>query len=499
MRLAYWKYDADTDEGRVNLTDPSLRTQLKGILKRYLRLLGFMTVLLWLILSIFFGANHKRGELVNRLEIDIFDFDQGEYSQEIVDTLLTTPSDSTMPTWKLNTRYQSLGQAKKYIKDDGWGGLVIMPGMSDRLNDALTTGASYSATDAMMVLKQDSHHPLVQLTSIQPALRQAVVIANSAIATQLLQRFQESTDAEAKNNANVSTLLHPIDAVTVNLGPYGFSLSPLLAPLSLLMMFMCTLVPMIMLKFSSYPIYQAVRHRSIYLALITVISLLTLGFSFYGTLAFMAFRGSDYGKNHYGLHIDGGRFFAIWMTSWLTLLPMAFWLKSLVTFSTPEFIAVPSVITIIPSVCAGVTVVNVCPTFFKWFQAMPFYQGTMLTRYVISGAHNRVGENLGVLFGELVFSLVLLYICTMIQQHQVHAGNVDRMGWYRGSPYYTGPNPKRSTKAEEDTADSLAKDLERGKAPMYTPAVSHRADGTIQIAEDQLTQDVSMRNETVGV
>ncbi|ORX66183.1 hypothetical protein DL89DRAFT_260477 [Linderina pennispora] len=473
MKLAYWKYDADTDEGRVNLTDPSLRTQLKDTLKRYLRLLGFLTVLLWLILSIFFGANHKRGELVNRLEVDIFDFDQGEYSQEIVDTLLTTPSDNTMPTWKLNTRYQSLGQAKKYIKDDGWGGLVIMPGMSDRLNNALTTGANYSATDALMVLKQDSHHPLVQLTSIQPALRQAVVIANSAIATQLLQRLQESTSAEAKNNANVSTLLHPIDAVTVNLGPYGFSLSPLLAPLSLLMMFMCTLVPMIMLKFSSYPIYQAPSDAWLFVLRHAHLP----GVQGIRTTARIT-TGS--------ISIAGG-FFAIWMTSWLTLLPMAFWLKSLVTFSTPEFIAMPfsyhyhsqaSALVLLSSTSARLS--------SSGFQAMPFYQGTMLTRYIISGAHNRVGENLGVLFGELVFSLVLLYICTMIQQHQVHAGNVDRMGW-------------RPMKAEEDTADSLAKDLERGKVPMYMPAVSRRADGTIQIAEDQLTQDVSMRNETVGV
>ncbi|KAJ1941336.1 hypothetical protein FBU59_003526 [Linderina macrospora] len=499
MRLAYWKHDTTTDEGRISLTDPSLRPELKCVGKRYLQQLGFLTILLWLILSIFFGANHKRGELVSRLEIDIFDFDQGEYSQTIVDRFLAMPADGSAPTWKLNRRFQSLDQAKKHIKDDGWGGLVIMPGMSDRLNNALTAGANYSATGALMLLEQDSHHPIVQLASIQPALRQAVVIANSAIATQLLQRVQESDDTEAKNSVNVSVLLHPIGAVTINLGPYGFSLSPLLAPLSLLIMFLCMLVPMIMLKFGSYPVYQAVKHRSIFISLVAVIGVLSFAFSFYGTLAFMAFKGSDYDEKNYGLHIDGGKFFALWMANWLTLLPMAFWLKALVTFVTPEFIAVPSVTTIIPSVCAGVTVVNICPTFFKWFQGMPFYQGTMLTRYIVSGAHNRVGMNLGVLFGETVFSLTLLYVSTRIQQHQIHVGNVDRMGWYRGSPYYIGPNPKHPKATEEDTNTALAKDLEKGKVPLYTPAVSRRGDGTIQIAEDQITQDVSMRNETVGI
>ncbi|KAI8323490.1 hypothetical protein GQ54DRAFT_296701 [Martensiomyces pterosporus] len=491
----YWKHDPLQDEGRVGLIDPSMRKIVKSTAKGHLKLLVFLTVVLWTILCIFFGASHKRGELVYRLKLDLVNLDEGAIGQEITDMVMGAPHSNSAPTWVLNTRFSDISQVRPYAKKDALGVFVINKGLTERLTKALETGADYDPTAAITLLEQGSYHPLAQLMYIQESMAQMASMVGSNIAVQQLQRYRESTNATAKAMANLKALLNPISSTTENLGQYSLVLGPIVAPLSTMLMFLCIMVPIIMLKFGSYPGYKMVKQKHIFGSLVIIITVLSLIFSFFGTLAFMAFKGPDYNLQNQGLHITGGRFFSIWMAYLVTLLPTVLWIKTLVTFAPPAFVAVPTIMTIIPNMCASISVIELCPTFFKWFQGLPFYQGAMLHRYIISGAHERLGENLGILFGEIVFSLVLLYFTTVIHQHNVHNGVVDRMGWYRGSANYTGPSPKPPKEAPP--VEASAKGLESGShthstSKLYAPA-------TVQITEEYTAEDAAMRDETVGI
>ncbi|KAJ1936685.1 hypothetical protein EC988_008124, partial [Linderina pennispora] len=170
----------------------------------------------------------------------------------------------------------------------------------------------------------------------------------------------------------------------------------------------------------------------------------------------------------------------------------------------PEFIALPSIFTVIPNLCSGIQVPELCPTFFKWFKGLPYYHGSMLSRYIMSGAHERIGMNLGVLFGLAVFSLILLFFSTMWQEHRISIGQVDSMGWYRTSQHYTGPNPKRPRQGAEEkkttdveqsvesvptTIDNRHPRFESSQEPLRGRSMAQRA-----LSDEYEITEVSMAN-----
>ncbi|KAJ2486758.1 hypothetical protein EV174_000918 [Coemansia sp. RSA 2320] len=386
-------------------------------------------------------------------------------------------------------------QARAYVKNDAWGMLVINRGLSAGLSAALSSGAVYNASAALTLLEQSGHHPIAQLMFIQPTLVQVAGAVASAMAVKQLAAYQSSGNITSRTSTNLHALLNPVGWTVENLGLFDFQLSTLVMPMAMLISFICVLVPLMMLKFGSYAAYKTTKHQHIYIALVFVALILCLVYSLFGTLAFLAFKGPDYGPKHQGLPITSGLVFSLWMCFFITLFPMALWLKALVTLVPPAFVAVPSVLTIIPSMCAGMTVVDLSPKFFRWMQALPFYQGGMLARYIVSGAHRRLGANLGILLGETAFSAALLYVATRINQHNVFTGAVDRMGNYRGTLGYTGSalvEPKAATLPTEPQVSSQS--LESGIRQN-----AHAPSTTMSIVDDNDNVDAAMRNETLAI
>ncbi|KAJ2497460.1 hypothetical protein GGH96_005075 [Coemansia sp. RSA 1972] len=202
--------------------------------------------------------------------------------------------------------------------------------------------------------------------------------------------------------------------------------------------------------------------------------------------------GPNYNTQLQGLPINGGRFFKIWMSYLLTLLPTMLWLKSLSLVVPTTYAAVPSVMTVIPNVCSAIVALELCPSFFKWFQAMPFFQGCMLTRYVVSGAHNRLGENLGVLFGELVFSLLLLFACTILHQRNVCLGVVNFMGDYNITWSDIVPGKHKPAQQPAPTTDRM---LESGDQPQRVSFSSE----AVPITDEYTTAQDTMLNRTLAI
>ncbi|KAJ1831613.1 hypothetical protein LPJ63_004166 [Coemansia sp. RSA 2711] len=486
----YWKHRSAQDEERISLLHPSLRSTLKSSARRYLGTFVFCTLILWTILSIFFGANYKKSELVHNLAIDLVDLDRGPVGREISEIIMAMPQSMASPTWRLRADIRDIDQARRYARDNAWGVLVINSGLSGRLASALTLGTDYDASLALTMLKQGAYHPMAQPLYIQSTIAATASLVSAQVTARQLAEFKATANATARASANPHALLHPISMATENLGPYDFELGTLIPPLTFLLMTLCLLVPLMMSKFGAFPLYKRAKHLQIYAALVLVITGLCAVFALFGSLVFLAFKGPHYNTQRLGLPITGGRFFQLWSTYLLTLLPTMFWLKSLSLVVPTSYAAVPSIMTVIPNMCSAIVVLELCPPFFRWFQAMPFFQGGMLTRYVISGAHARLGENLGVLFGELGFSLALLFACTRMHQHNVVAGNVDIMGNYTVS--WSDIIPRLRAQSAAMPAERV---LEQGEQPQHTSVLPD----LIPITDEFSTHQNSMRNETVAI
>ncbi|KAJ2543747.1 hypothetical protein GGF49_001829 [Coemansia sp. RSA 1853] len=333
---------------------------------------------------------------------------------------------------------------------------------------------------------------MAQPLYIQSTMASMASALSAQLAARQIAEFKALASETAKTSVNMQALLHPISSKEEDLGPYNLELSTLIPPLTMLLMTLCVLVPLMMLKFGAYPLYKQANHIQVFTSAALIVFGLCVIFSLFGALVFLAFKGPNYNTQLQGLPINGGRFFKIWMSYLLTLLPTMLWLKSLSLVVPTTYAAVPSVMTIIPNVCSAIVALELCPPFFKWFQAMPFFQGCMLTRYVVSGAHNRLGENLGVLFGELAFSLLLLFACTALHQRNVCLGVVNFMGNYNITWSDTAVGKRKPVQQPAPTTDRI---LESGDQPQRVSFSSE----AVPITDEYTTAQDTMRNRTLAI
>ncbi|KAJ2635579.1 hypothetical protein GGF40_003522 [Coemansia sp. RSA 1286] len=459
--------------------------------------MAFLTVMLWFVLSLFFGANYKRSHYAYRLDIDIVNLDNGPVGQAIVDAIMDIPPSKTLPTWRLNTDIATTDQAREYARKYAWGVVLINSGLSNSLSSALSTGAEYNSSAAITLMAGEGRHPMARLFVIQSAMPQTVGSVATQYAIKQLSEYRAQISSESQSTANVQALLNPIGWTTERVGFYSFEISPILLPLGMMAMFVCVLVPTMMLKFGSYPAYKTTKHRHIYFFLIAIILVLCLIYSLFGALAFLAYKGPEYYNLQQGLPVTGGRFFSLWMCYALTLIPMALWIKALTILIPPAFAAIASILTLIPNTLSGMVSIDLCPSFFIWFHGLPFYQGGALARYVISGNYPKIGQCLGILFGETVFSLFLLYASTLVQQHLVHTGVVDHLGNYRGTDAYQGSQFNKKSVSDKSAEKQSERLLEKGTD--QSQETNFVSDAVLIVDDHTLVSQAAMRNETVIV
>ncbi|KAJ1934248.1 hypothetical protein EC988_008865, partial [Linderina pennispora] len=269
---------------------------------------------MWSLLSITLGSNHKRGELGYLLNIELVNLDDGNIGQGLTEAIMQMPRGHTSPTWRVRTDFKTVDQVKEYVKKDGYGAVVINPGLSSRLNNALLTGAAYNASEAMTLVVQSAHYPLGQLMFVQFTTMEVAAHAGAMFAVELLQQFKQSSDDEAKAKANPQALLNPIGFTVDNVASYAFDLAPVMSPLTLLFCFVGVMASMVFLKFGTYITYQKARQRDIFLGKALALTILCLLYTFQGALTYVAYKGPEYNSAHKAHKVTVGRFFSLWMT-----------------------------------------------------------------------------------------------------------------------------------------------------------------------------------------
>ncbi|KAJ2044672.1 hypothetical protein H4S04_006082 [Coemansia sp. S16] len=402
--------------------------------------------MIWVGLSIFYGAMFQRSSLVNNINIHVVDLDGGLIGAKVTRMVLDMHATPSMPVWQAKTDIHSLEQAKSWVRDHGWGALVINPGASDRLQHALTVGGEYSASDAMTLVESSGRMVIASMLFVQPALIAAAGDVSQRFSAQQVANYQYDKPAQVLGQPNLSALLRPISYTTVDVAPEAFLLAPIMTAFGFLACLLSAVGVMIMWKLTSFSFFIQVRFRDLVLMWITLILGLALLLSLYLSLAFLAFRGPEY--NAVALTYTTATFFKIWFTGTAVVLALSLWLFTWFLNMPPIFISLPSVFTVIPNIISCISTFELAPTFYRFMYATPFFNGSRIVQYVVSGAYPTLGRNIGVLVGEIAIMSIALVFSIWLRQMLALRGISDPLGWFRGSMYFQSPVPYYKTDEE---------------------------------------------------
>ncbi|KAJ2720847.1 hypothetical protein GGI07_004369, partial [Coemansia sp. Benny D115] len=476
----------EQDKERISLFSPQLRTTLYERLWYYLRLMAISEVMLWTPLCLFFGAVYKQSYFAHHAQIGVVNFSSGHreaMGRDIEQRILAynaQPPDPTAPAWILWD--QSLGSSRRHVREwvrlHGWGALVI-----DN-NDKDGGGNSDGNVLSITAYLSTGRHPKVSLSTIVPAIeamaRRVVLEVNIEALAQMKTALQQS---QLTMPLQQPPLVTPaVFAGSIDVAPMTFMVAPIVTLFNFLVGLLCVIAALIQWKLTTFGFFLKCRQRDVWLAGLGLVFVWTLYISMNCALAMAAFEGPQYREN--ALPFTVGRFFAIWFTSHAVLLATGLWLSNWFLLLTPELMGLASLITVLPNVVSTLTPVEMTSGFYRFFLAIPFANGAMLYRYILSKAYPQLGHNIGVLLGEVVGMCLVLFATTWLRQLFVLGGVSDISGWYHGSIFFDSPvayykQKRREERAREQQQQQQQQQQQRIVLPR--PSISDSFDETTSL------------------
>ncbi|KAJ1823575.1 hypothetical protein GGH91_001016 [Coemansia sp. RSA 2671] len=447
--LCSWRAQPD-DAGRLGMFDPKLRPVLRPNALYYLRLLALSSFMLWMPLCLFFGAVFRRSVYIYRTDIEVVDLDQGPVGRQLTQSVLqiaaAAPNQQGQPRWRMRSDLASIADTREWVRHHGWAALVINSGASARLADAASgnTNTVYNPADAATIMVNTGRHPIIVSSFIQPALTRTVRAAQIGFSVAFTRQLGGLDQVRPQNIVTLAT--QPVAFSLDDDAPLSFAIAPISYLFSFLVGQLCVIGALIGWKMQSFSFFVKVKHTHVWLGAASIVLAWAIYIGMLGALAISAFRGPDYSK--LALSYTVGRFFSLWFTTAMVLSAGGMWLLSWFVVLTPELLALASLSLVLPNVASTLTTVETSPRFFRWFYALPFYNGSMLYRFILSGAFPRIGLNVGVVLGDLCLCTAALWLTTCIRQYTAIRGISDIPGWYRGGIFFESPIPYYKDKKE---------------------------------------------------
>ncbi|KAJ2318598.1 hypothetical protein IWW51_005069, partial [Coemansia sp. RSA 2702] len=469
-------------------TDAGLREEVRKRTWDYIELALISTVMIWAGLSMFFGGVYRRSSLANNINVYVVDLDGGDVGANVTRMVLDIPVTPSTPVWLQRHDLHSIDAVKAWVLANGWGALVINSGASARLDSALYNGTDYDASAAMTLIESSGRQVVAEMLYVSSALTTAAQTVAREYAQALVTSFQAAPTSE---QANYGAVIDPVSFTTVDVAPAGFTISPIMSTFGYLVILLSTIGVLIVWKMTSFPFFTQVRYRDLVLMWPVLLLCLALILSFYQALAFLAFRGP--GFNEEALTYTAASFFKFWFTGAAVAFSLGLWLFNWFLHLTPHIIALPSICTVIPNVVSTIGTFELAPTFYRIFYALPFYNGSSIILYIITGAHPTIGRNVGILVAEIVAMTALLSLSIWIRQVCALRGISDAHGWFHGSRYFHSHIPYYKDVARADA------EAQAGSVPSNKASGATLPTRTVEIYDDDVERGVSLTTGNLGV
>ncbi|KAI8321097.1 hypothetical protein GQ54DRAFT_298231 [Martensiomyces pterosporus] len=440
-----WSSIPDIDDGRINITARVLRRTLYERLLYDTRILFIYSLVLWAALGTFYGVMFNRSSHAYRMHLQIVDFDHGPMGQQITRLILSSsPHTKTQPTWVTYADARTMSEARVYVRNHGWGAIVINAGLSDSMQRALngTLDGDYNPSSALTILQSSGRNAQGSISYVQPALVAAAQMVAANASLSLVAAYKSQPPSVRSPTANPDILLHPVWYTTVDVAPYNFDIAPIAPAFGMFIPLTCTIAAQILLKISLPELYTKVCYRQLAYFFLFIMFLWSLILALNASLAFWAFKGPSYNSSHLALFFTAGRFFAILGAFQAALLACSQWLFFWITILPPDLMPIILVMLMVSSTCSSIVPIEMTPHFFRWFNALPIFNSTMLFRYITSGAYPRLARNIGILLSEIAAMAIADVAAVWVRQHWVFCGTADTAGWFSTSIFYRDPFPQ---------------------------------------------------------
>ncbi|KAJ2701475.1 hypothetical protein FB645_004621 [Coemansia sp. IMI 203386] len=443
------------DADRISFKDSNLKPTVKRSMWAYLEVALISTGMIWTGLPLFFGSMYRRSVHANNLELYVVDLDGGYIGSNVTRMIMDIPITQTMPLWHEQSGFDTVDEVKDWVRINTWGALVINPGASKRLDDALNNGADYDATQALTVIPSSGRHPVAEMLFVESSLTSAAYSVNQQFA---LAQVNSYNSLEPSSDLNYAALFNPLLYTTTDASPSGFSNAAVLTTFATLTCVLCTIAFAILWKLTTFSFFQRVRFRDLYIMWLVIFLGLALFLSLNISFAILAYRGPNY--NDLALTYTGATFFKIWFAIAAEALALGLWLFNWFLFLPPHFLAWPSIVTVITDVVSCMGCPELAPKFYSIMYATPAYNAGHIVMYVISGAYPENGKCAGILIAEIVATGLVLSVSIWFRQFFILRGITDAHGFYRGYIYFHSTVPYYKDVAANANSQIESRDLQ---------------------------------------
>ncbi|KAI7833982.1 hypothetical protein BX661DRAFT_176426 [Kickxella alabastrina] len=452
-RLKPWRHVPGLDDGRISITDTKLRPVVVERLLYNVRLLIIYSMLLWFALSAYLGSMYMMLRHSHNIRLKIINLDNGAMGQQIVDIILRQnalqqlqPTAADQVQWEEHRgQLNSLDRCTELVRKHEWGAIVVSSGLQRRLEQALgkTTQLNrtlaYDPSAALFVVVSTGRNPIPISRYVQPALgAMAHHVANEFATQQLASLLKRNIDV---NLADPIALVTPIWYTSKEASPMSFGIAPIAPTFAIFVSIACSIAIHTLLKLCSVDFINKVNLRHLAVTFHVFMFAWSSLLGLFCTLAVVAFRGPYYNTHHLGLPINAGRFFALFATFSLAILASSQWLFFWITLLPPDLVPISLVCLIVPSSAAGTVSIDLLPTGLRWMTVLPSHNCAMLFRHITSGAYPQVGQNVGIIVGEIIIMFILNTLAVMLRQYWIMSGLIDCIGWFKTSIFFK-PLPK---------------------------------------------------------
>ncbi|WFD32716.1 hypothetical protein MSPP1_003766 [Malassezia sp. CBS 17886] len=416
-----------------NFFDKEIASLRMGFLKPMVMTTIIMMVVIWALLSIYWGSLWKENENSPRLTGAIVNRDAGVIGAAIRDAFLDT-NNGPLPhlTWhEVSTaQYPTHAEVTEAIepRQDYWAFVDIMPNATDALAAARAAGdeswdPSKVVTLTVSFARNMQAVPSVVVTPAQQNIMRAAEKVSRDVTAQFLQSTLNNADALTTALRAPQTMTNPVGMSLEDLRPWDQSVA--IAPTFVGLIYMVILTLNLTmagfgcrqqiakyLTLRSFIIMRIVAPMLGYIPISLMFSLLNIPFK----LTFG--RAFPY----------GGGFMAWWCVTYTGMLIAGLCLESVITLVGPPFIGIFLIFYIIANVSVSNFPIELSPSFYKYGYAMPFYNLRQIYITIVfnSGKHVLILKYIGILWAWLAL-IFLTFPLFIWYEHRKHK-NVGRVG-----------------------------------------------------------------------
>ncbi|KAJ1557124.1 hypothetical protein HK096_008936, partial [Nowakowskiella sp. JEL0078] len=186
-------------------------------------LFGAMTALFFLLVGLFLGQSFQPAKYQSNLNIIVVDFDADLLGKKFSDVTAKVLASGTGPGWlaMASVQYPSGpdGVSLKVANGEAWGAIVVNPGSTKRLLDAMTNPSSnYSPQQAITFYYDEGRSPKTILQDVVMPMRQLAQNVSTQFGPDFLKTLNATVLSKVLDQ-NPSLLSNPVSYTEVNIHP----------------------------------------------------------------------------------------------------------------------------------------------------------------------------------------------------------------------------------------------------------------------------------------